>query len=138
MGKVKVKVSLRRFNKNVKNARRALAEQVLSDSEPYVPIDTGSQRQRAYVSSDGKSVVYPGPYANYLYRGKKMVNRKTGKGPALIPDVGYRYKRGTKLEPTGEELKFTDKDARAQWAEEAKKDHGEEWRRLVADEITKR
>ena len=138
MSKVTVKVSLRRFVKNVKNARRALAEQVLIDSEPYVPIDTGSQRQRAYVGSEDKSVVYPGPYANYLYRGKKMVNRKTGKGPALIPNVGYRYKRETKLKPTGENLKFSDPNARAQWVEEAKKNHGEEWRRLVADKITKR
>ncbi len=36
-----------------------------------------------------------GPYAHYQYVGKVRVNAKTGKGPAFIPGVGYRYKKGT-------------------------------------------
>ena len=47
------------------------------------------------------------PYARYLYYGKAMVNSKTGKGPALIPGVGYRYKKGTILKPTDRDLKYT-------------------------------
>lgn len=47
------------------------------------------------------------PHAKYLWRGKKMVNAKTGKGPAMIPGVGPRYKKGTILKVTGKPLKYT-------------------------------
>lgn len=47
------------------------------------------------------------PQAKYLWRGKKMVNAKTGKGPAMIPGVGPRYKKGTILKVTGKPLKYT-------------------------------
>ena len=46
-----------------------------------------------------------GPYAGYQYYGKVMVNAKTGKGPALIPGVGYRYRKGTVLKATDRDLK---------------------------------
>lgn len=48
-----------------------------------------------------------GPEVKYLYYGKKMVNAQTGKGPAYIPDVGYRYRKGTKLKPTDTPLEYT-------------------------------
>lgn len=51
-------------------------------------------------------IVVLGPYAHYQYEGKKMVNAATGKGPALIPGVGYRYKKGTILKVTGENLNY--------------------------------
>lgn len=47
------------------------------------------------------------PQVKYLWRGKKMVNAKTGKGPAMIPGVGPRYKKGTILKVTGKPLKYT-------------------------------
>ena len=46
------------------------------------------------------------PYARYQYFGKAMVNSKTGKGPALIPGVGYRYKKGATLTATDRDLKY--------------------------------
>ncbi len=47
------------------------------------------------------------PYAQYLYRGKRMVNSATGKGPGYIPGVGYRYRKGTTLKATSELLNYT-------------------------------
>lgn len=46
-------------------------------------------------------------YARYLHEGKVMVNAATGKGPALIPGVGYRYRKGTILKATDRDLNYT-------------------------------
>lgn len=148
MGKVTVKVDLARYRKNVKNARFKLANQILSDSEEYMPEVTGDFKRRSYVTSNNKRIVFPGPSGRYLYYGKKMVDKSTGRGPFMAHDeygneVGLRYKKGTKLkvkEPE-EDLKFTtayNPKAQAEWVEAAKKDHLEEWKDLVAKEITKR
>ena len=36
-----------------------------------------------------------------------MVNAATGKGPAYIPNVGYRYRKGTILKATDRPLTYT-------------------------------
>lgn len=45
-------------------------------------------------------------YARYQYYGKVEVNAKTGKGPAFIPGVGYRYRKGTVLKATERDLNY--------------------------------
>ena len=42
----------------------------------------------------------------YQYYGKVMVNSATGKGPAYIPNVGYRYRKGTVLRVTDRDLEY--------------------------------
>lgn len=51
-------------------------------------------------------IVIQGPYAQYQYYGKVMVNAKTGKGPMNIPGVGLRYKKGTILKETERPLDY--------------------------------
>lgn len=109
-----------------------LANQVKKDTAPYVPMLTGSLNERAYV--DGNVLIYPGPYARYLYAGKVMVNAATGKGPRYIPEVGYRWPLGATLKPTERDLNYT-KDfhpkAQAQWFEASKKDNMNTWLRVA-------
>lgn len=68
--------------------------------------------QSEVLSTKKKFVISPteieilGPYARYQYYGKVMVNSKTGKGPSLIPGVGYRYRKGTVLKATDRDLKY--------------------------------
>lgn len=57
-------------------AEHTLAVQVLSDTEPFVPAQTKSLSNRSRV--DGNEVIYPGPYARYLYYGKLYVDPETG------------------------------------------------------------
>lgn len=145
MGGVKIKLDLSRLRKNVKNAQAKLAKQILIDCKEIMPLDTGSLQQRSYVSKDGNQVVFPGPYGHYLYVGKKMVNEKTGKGPALVHDeygneIGLRYKKGTKLkyaEPE-QKLNFTRPEAQAKWFEVAKTNNLKKWKQLIKNEITKK
>lgn len=73
-------------------AEHTVALQIREDTRPYVPALTGSldTRTRIEGSSDsgygpaaGSTIIYPGPYARYLYYGKVMVDAATGKGPML-------------------------------------------------------
>lgn len=117
-------------------AENEVAFQAAKDTQEYVPMLTGSLNNRTYVK--GNTVIYPGPYARYLYHGKRMVNEKTGKGPAYIPDVGYRYKKGARLKPTEDELKYT-KDshplAQKQWFEASKKKNMKKWLNIAKEAI---
>ena len=73
----------------------------------YMPHLSGflESKQKRIRSSTEIEVI--GPQSKYLYFGKKMVNAKTGKGPALIPGVGYRYRKGTVLKVTDKDLNYT-------------------------------
>lgn len=119
------------------NANTILLSQVMKDTSPYVPFLTGSLNARTHVV--GNTIIYPGPYARYLYYGKAMVDSVTGKGPAYIPDVGYRFRRGATLRPTDRPLTYT-KDfhpkATARWFEVSKARNLKKWERVVEEAIT--
>lgn len=59
-----------------KKAGHIVAIQVKKDTSPFVPALTGSLDQRTKVT--GTKIIYPGPYARYLYYGKLMVDPETG------------------------------------------------------------
>ena len=119
------------------NANTILLSQVMKDTSPYVPFLTGSLNARTHVV--GNTIIYPGPYARYLYYGKVMVDSVTGKGPAKIPEVGYRFRRGATLRPTGRNLTYT-KDfhakATARWFEVSKARNLRKWERVLKGAIT--
>lgn len=75
----------------------------------YMPYRTGATIKLTQVQSpiSGNAINTFVPYARYLHEGKVMVNAKTGKGPAYIPNVGYRYRRGTILKATDRPLSYT-------------------------------
>lgn len=112
---------------------KALAWEILKDTTPFVPALTGSLTLRSYVR--GSDIVYPGPYARYLWYGNVMVNAATGKGPMFIPGVGYRWPKGAILKPTARPLKFNTSvhpDAQARWMEASKHRNMEKWKKLAA------
>ena len=107
----------------------AVAVQVQKDTSPYVPFLTGSLDQRTRV--DGSQVIYPGPYARYLYYGKLMVDPATGSS--------YATKGATKV-LTDKNLVFnkaSHANAQAHWFEASKAENLEKWIR-VADKAVKR
>lgn len=106
-----------------------VALQIRKDTSPYVPMLTGSLDKRTRV--DGAEVIYPGPYARYLYYGKLMVDPETGSSYA---------KKGTTKVLTDKNLVFnTASHAQAQshWFEASKAENLEKWVR-VADKAVKR
>lgn len=70
----------------------------------YMPYRTGNLSTKLKFVKSPTEIEVLGPYARYQYYGKVMVNANTGKGPALIPGVGYRYKKGTVLKVTDKPL----------------------------------
>ena len=110
---------------------QALAWQILKDTTEFQPALTGSFTIRSRVI--GNRIIYPGPYARYLWYGKAMKNAVTGKGPMRIPDVGYRWPRGAILAPTGRDLVFnTSMHAKAQshWMDASRVQNMRKWEKM--------
>lgn len=110
-------------------AEHVLAQQVMKDTTPFVPALTGSLTQHARVI--GSEVIYPGPYARFLYYGKVMVDPATGST--------YAPKGGTKV-ITDRNLVFNramHPQAQSHWFETSKAQNLEKWVR-VADKAVKK
>ena len=109
-------------------AEHIVAVQAAKDTSPYVPFLTGSLDERTRVS--GNTIIYPGPYARYLYYGKVMVNPETGST--------YAPKGGTKV-LTDKNLVFNTSghnQAQSHWFEASKAENLDKWLR-VADKAVK-
>lgn len=122
-------------------AEHIVAIQVEKDTRPYVPMRTGSLNQRTRVV--GNTVIYPGPYARYLYYGKVMVDSETGRGPMHFTDkMGnevFRFRKGAKLMPTERNLVFTTDfhpDAQAFWFEASKAQNLPKWLDVAKKAVT--
>lgn len=122
-------------------AEHTLAIQIREDTSPYVPALTGSLDTRTRIEgfsgaglgpgTGGSTIVYPGPYARYLYFGKLMVDPTTGSS--------YAPKGGTKV-VTDKNLVFNKAmhaQAQSHWFEASKAENLEKWLR-VADKAVKR
>lgn len=104
-------------------AEHIVAQQVKKDTEPYVPFRTGSLNLRTRV--EGNQIIYPGPYARFLYYGKVMVDPNTGST--------WAPKGGTKV-VTDRNLVFTTDfhpQAQAHWFEASKAQNEEKWLRVA-------
>lgn len=114
----------------------ALANEVMKDTNPFVPALTLSLANRARVIDN--RIIYPGPYARYLYYGKVMVDAATGKGPMRI--VGkdgseiIRFRKGARLKPTERPLKYTKSvhpQATDHWIEVSKIHNMNKWEKFT-------
>ena len=72
----------------------------------YMPFRTGALSTKLKYIKSPTEIEIAASYAGMMYYSKVMVNSKTGKGPALIPGVGYRYRKGTTLKVTDRDLKY--------------------------------
>ena len=110
-------------------AESIVGQQVIKDTEPFVPALTGSLTIRTRL--DGNKIIYPGPYARFLYYGKVMVDPQTGST--------FAPKGGTKV-LTNRDLVFSKAmhpQAQSHWFEASKAQNMEKWVR-VADKAVKK
>lgn len=148
MGYLTVKVNLNDLGLSTKlisaanRAEHAVAVEAAKDTEPYVPMLTGSFKNRTQVRDN--LIIYPGPSARYLYYGKVMVNAKTGKGPGHFVDKKgnevLRFPKGSKLKATDRDLVFTTTyhpDAQSHWFEVSKAENLERWKQVAARAVTR-
>lgn len=110
-------------------AESIMGQQVIKDTAPFVPALTGSLTIRTRL--DGNKIIYPGPYARFLYYGKVMVDPQTGST--------FAPKGGTKV-LTNRDLVFSKAmhpQAQSHWFEASKAQNMEKWVR-VADKAVKK
>lgn len=110
-------------------AESIVGQQVIKDTAPFVPALTGSLTIRTRL--DGNKIIYPGPYARFLYYGKVMVDPQTGST--------FAPKGGTKV-LTSRDLVFSKAmhpQAQSHWFEASKAQNMEKWVR-VADKAVKK
>lgn len=88
-----------------------LANEILKDTDPFVPALTGSLSQRSH--TEGGTVVYPGPYARYLYYGKVVEGPKYGPKHATDRDLVY--------------TKSVHPNAQSHWFEASKAQNLQKW-----------
>ena len=108
-------------------AQHAVAIQAQKDTSPYVPALTGSLDQRTRV--DENQIIYPGPYARYLYYGKLMVDPATGSS--------YAPKGATKV-LTDKNLVFNKamhSQAQDHWFEASKAENMNKWLRVAGKAV---
>ena len=108
-------------------AQHAVAIQAQKDTSPYVPALTGSLDQRTRV--DENQIIYPGPYARYLYYGKLMVDPATGSS--------YAPKGATKV-LTDKSLVFNKamhSQAQDHWFEASKAENMDKWLRVAGKAV---
>lgn len=110
-------------------AESIVGQQVIKDTEPFVPALTGSLTIRTRL--DGNKIIYPGPYARFLYYGKVMVD----------PQIGSTFapKGGTKV-LTNRDLVFSKAmhpQAQSHWFEASKAQNLDKWIRIAEKAVEK-
>lgn len=106
-------------------AEHTVAEQVEQDTTPFVPASGAPAGLFKRTIVDGGYIIYPGPYARYLYYGKLMVDPNTGSS--------YAPKDGTKV-VTDKNLVFTKTvhpQAQSHWFEASKAQNIDKWLRAA-------
>lgn len=130
-GDLRVNIDLRSYEERYKKAQQWLGDRVLESCKDCMPKQTGNLEQRSHVEDGGRTVIFPGPYARYLYFGKVMVDCDTGKGPRKIPtgpgEYILRFRKGAKLKPTDRNLTYSDPQAVPEWFEHAKAKDKQSW-----------
>lgn len=112
-------------------AEHVVALQIRKDTAPYVPMSGAPAGLNTRTQVVGNTVIYPGPYARFLYYGKVMVDPNTGST--------WAPKGGTKV-VTDRNLVFTaDVHPQAQdhWFEASKAQNEDKWLRVAQKAVDK-
>ena len=108
--------------------QQAIDKAVIDYTDPYVPMLTGLLSQSVYSETELGSgvVVYPGPYARYLYYGEVYgPNIPVFEDDSGVPTRFFSPK-GEKKHPTGKALQYSTEMhplAGSHWFERMKADH---------------
>lgn len=118
--------------------QQVIDQTVLKVCDPYVPFDNGFLKESAYVDNGGGEIVWPGPYAHYLYEG--IVYEDPDLHCAgFLTDNGWFSKKGVQKVPTERKLQFQGAPLRgAKWVDRAMEAGGMEAVEEAAREEIKR
>lgn len=138
-----------RLPSTASRVEHTVANQIAKDTQRYVPFSGSPGGLRSQTKVKDNMIIYPGPYARYLYYGKVMVDAVTGRGPMYFKDENgnwlIRFHKGARLKATARDLKLdhegVDPEAQAHWFEVSKAQNLDKWldvaRKAVARELNK-
>lgn len=109
----------------------AIADEVAKDTAKFVPFRNG--RLSNGVQIHGGTIVYPGPYAHYLYEGVVYVDPVTHAAGFLTKD-GWKSRKGVRKVKTDRPLDIStseQEDAQSHWFEASKAQNLEKWETLA-------
>lgn len=122
---VRVNIDPQLIAKRTPQADHILALQAAKDTEKFVPMLTGSLRDRTKV--EGGKIIYEGPYAHYLYVGIVYVDPETGY--AGIPTkYGWFSRKGVTKVPSNRKLDI--RKGQDHWFEASKAINMDKWLRV--------
>lgn len=124
----------KRMAQRAPKAEHILAIQMAKDTEPYVPAMTKSMANRIHPEHERltdsteihkDTIIYPGPYARFLYYGKLMIDPDTGSPWA--PKGATKVITGTDLNIS----KSVHSKAQSHWFEASKAQNLPKWRNVA-------
>lgn len=114
--------SISDFKKAFKRGRLMLKSEIVKDTSPLTPLDTGALNRSVIPSShkDDEYLVWNTPYAHFINEGKAMIDPATGSA--------YARKNASKVY-SGRSLRYhnPDNDRRDHFYDRAKKKNREKW-----------
>lgn len=111
------------LDRRVEKANTWLVEEIIKDTDPFVPARTGVLAMN--VQRHGHTIVYVSPYARFQYYGKVMIDPATGS--TFAP-------KGVRKVLTERDLKYSKamhKHAQPHWFEASRAVNEEHWREGV-------
>lgn len=117
-------------------AAHTLAVQIAKDTEPFVPFLTGSLLNKTHPVEN--KIIYPGPYARYLYYGKVMVYTdppylRTVNGKEVLSHYGQKKKPIEK--PLDIKKRSGHSQATDHWLEASKAQNLDKWLRAAGKAV---
>ena len=132
-------IDLGRFEGQFSKAQFALDSMVMTDMIPLMPKQTGefinvTKAMSAAIAGSGTVVAAAPPFGRFLYHGKTMVDPNTGSTWAqkdIKKVLVSQYAGKTAAKENLDFSKGANPDAQPEWFEEAKRQHKDDWIRMV-------
>lgn len=126
---VRVNIDPSRIEGNAERAQEILASHIKKDTEKdFLPWLNGVMARGTKVYPD--KIVYPPPYAHYLWEGIVYVDPMTGAVGFQLSDGSWISRPGITKTPSNRSLVFTKSTARSHWIEPAKEQYMERWKEV--------
>lgn len=125
----------KKLSAGASRVEHAIANEVAKDTAKFVPFRTGNLSNSVKIY--GGTIVYPGPYAHYLYEGVVWVDPVLNAAGFLVEQGGvkvWKSRKGVVKVKTDRPLNIStsgQKDAQSHWFEASKAQNMEKWEDLA-------
>lgn len=127
---IKVDIDLTKFKDKLETAQNDLVNQIIADTQDYVPFNQGVLSNSVHANEDNTKIIYGTPYARFQYMGKVMVDnrgstwaKKNTRKHVINRDLTYSKEHHSK--------------AGEKWYERSKENNLSNWLEVVKRAVSK-